>query len=193
MGRGAPRAGDPTVLDLGHVRPGNGDRPSIRACLPLQRSQSVMADRIPYRRESERRTELVQQVAGDRGYGCAPLHDVGRLVHDRLGHEEVRQGLGAFAGIPLVEDALQVGAQQPVVIGLRRSPAGLVVVGHGMPPRGVEPWGQSNFTRFSAGSGPPGNCARRLPSASGPRSMPKKPSRSISVPTSAFASASSPE
>jgi len=53
--------------------------------------------------------------------------------------------------------------------------------------------GQPNFTRLSAGSGPPGNWARRPPTEIGPRSMPKKPSRSISAPTSAFDAASSPE
>lgn len=50
-----------------------------------------------------------------------------------------------------------------------------------------------NFTRLSAGSGPPGNCTSFPPTETGPRSIPAKPSLAISAPTPAFALASSPE
>jgi hypothetical protein len=56
-----------------------------------------------------------------------------------------------------------------------------------------KPTVQPTLTRLWTGSGPPGNWNNIPPNTSAPRSMPKKPSRAISAPTSAFAATSSPE
>src|SRR5258706_3237935 len=49
------------------------------------------------------------------------------------------------------------------------------------------------LTRFWFGSGPPGNCASLPPTSSDPRSIPAKPSLSMSAAISPFAAVSSPE
>jgi len=70
--------------------------------------------------------------------------------------------------------------------GFNRSPTTAVTRDLSMPL-------QPNFTRLRAGKGPPGNWTRFPPIEIGPRSMPKKPSRSSSAPTCALDWALSPE
>ncbi|WP_377811420.1 hypothetical protein ABNQ38_34675 (plasmid) [Azospirillum sp. A29] len=125
-----PELGDLSVDHFSHIAPRDGNRTICRTGLPCQHPEAVMPHGVALRLETKRRPELLQESARDLRDGRTPSYDIGRFVHDRLSHEEFRNGFRALPGITFIEDTLQIRMQKVIVVRFFGQMHVVIRIGH---------------------------------------------------------------